>query len=176
VVWDNSPDAVRCPSDPNNAPGGRLNSYAFSVGDQAEGTRDGQINRGMFAFQRNVRFRDVTDGLSNTALMSERLIHIGYAGGAPTSAALNEVEFVTGTAERPGVHDNPIACRGLVVGRFYAPGTPVNNQWGRHWVDGQDHRVSFNTILPPNSPSCYNAGSNADQTGMVLPPVSRHSR
>ncbi len=87
VVWDNSPAALRCPSDPNNIAGGPRNSYAFSVGDQAEGIRDGQVNRGLFAVIRNVSFRDITDGLSNTAMMSERLIHSAYAGEQPTAAA-----------------------------------------------------------------------------------------
>ncbi len=98
IVWDNSPAAIRCPSDPNNIPGGRRNSYAFSVGDQAEGIRDGQVNRGVFAYRRNVSFRDITDGLSNTALMSERLIHSAYAGEQPSPAAFQALDYVLGSA------------------------------------------------------------------------------
>ena len=175
VVWDNSPASLRCPSDPNNIAGGRRNSYAFSVGDQAEGIRDGQVNRGVFAYRRNVLFRDIKDGLSNTILMSERLIHSDYAGEQPSPAGFQALDYVVGSALVPGVHNSPALCRTVTLGRWYAEGTPVNNHWGRHWVDGQSHRVSFNTILPPNSPTCFDRGSWADQQGMVLPPVSRHT-
>ena len=174
AVWDNSPAALRCPSDSNNTPGGRLNSYAFSVGDQAEGILNNETNRGLFAVRRNVGFREITDGLSNTILMSERLIQTGYAAQNPSAAGFQEIDYLLGSAQVSGVHNSPALCRTVTLGRWYAEGTPINNQWGRHWTDGQSHRVSFNTILPPNSPTCFDRGSYADQQGMILPPVSRH--
>jgi len=175
VRWNDSPATLRCPSDPGNNPGGRLNTYSFSVGDQALGIRDNQIVRGVFGNRRNTRFRDITDGLSNTILMSERLIHTNGPRAQPsTPAVFQGTEFLVGTAEVPGVHDSPILCRTVTLGRWYVAGTGLNNRTGISWTDGQPHYVGFNTILGPNSPSCFNAGTWGDQDGMVLPPTSRH--
>lgn len=173
--WNNSPDAVRCPSDPNSTPGGRLNTYSFSVGDQAEGVRDNQTNRGLFAFRRGVRFRDITDGLSNTVMMSERLIRQGPSGQNAVPAGFRQVDYLVNTAQVPGVQDTPNLCLATILQRWYAEGTPLNGRTGISWQDGQTHYVGFNTILQPNSPSCFDRGAWGDQLGVVLPPTSRHT-
>ncbi len=94
---------------------------------------------------------------------------------SPLQLLFRALDYVLGSASVPGVHNSPALCRTVTLGRWYAEGTPVNNHWGRRWTDGQSHRVSFNTILPPNSPTCFDRGAWADQQGMVLPPVSRHT-
>ncbi len=175
--WNASPEAVRCPSDPGNIPGGRRNSYSFCVGDQTEGIRDRQAVRGIFANRRGTRFRDITDGLSNTVMMSERLIHLqGPRGQNPTPAVFQGTEYLVGTATPvSGVNDNPSLCLTVVVGKWYVEGQGLNNRTGISWTDGQPHYVGCNTILPPNSPSCADRGSWGDQLGMVIPPTSRHT-
>ncbi len=175
-VWDHSPTVLRCPSDPGNVPGGRLNSYSFSVGDQAARIRDEPVLRGPFANQRPGRFRDIVDGLSHTVLMSERLIHAqGPRAAGPTPAEAQTTPFVVGTAVAiANVHASPVLCRAVTQDRWYVAGTGLNNRTGISWTDGQPHSVGFNTILGPNSPSCARIGNWGDQDDMILPPTSRH--
>jgi len=47
--------------------------------------------------------------------------------------------------------------------------------FGALYSDGQAERVGFNTVLPPNGPSCVNDGNtNADSTGGALTASSYH--
>lgn len=172
--WDNSPASVRCPSDPNNLPGGRRNTYSFSVGDQIAGINQGTRLRGLYGQREQVRFSEIIDGLSNTAMISERLIHIGPADQNPVAVLAQEQEYLTGSASEPLVLTSPAACLAKVQQRWYTAGTGVNNRSGRMWSYGAVSGVAFNTVLPPNSPSCFASGSWADTDGMVIPPTSRH--
>lgn len=145
---------------------------AFRLVIKATNIRDATINRGLFAQVLQVRFRDITDGLSNTAIMSERLIQTTNMNGVAVGP--NQVEIILGNAVVEQVHLTPGLCRSTVLGRFYADQTVVFERTGMTWNDGQAQLSSFNTILAPNSPSCLNNGANADQINLVLPPNSRH--
>ena len=89
-AYNRSPGYAKCPSDSNVTETwiGR-NSYSFSLGDQAQSVREATNPRGMFGAnnwdwgQPNntnnnrpsyVKIGAVSDGLSNTLMMSERLI------------------------------------------------------------------------------------------------------
>ncbi len=51
----------------------------------------------------------------------------------------------------------------------------VKYRFGSLWCDGQAERVGFNTVLPPNAPSCVNDGNvNADANGGILNAASNH--
>jgi prepilin-type processing-associated H-X9-DG protein len=41
------------------------------------------------------------------------------------------------------------------------------------WIDGGSPYTWFNTILPPNAPSCISA--NADGNPIIAPPTSNHT-
>ena len=179
-VWNRTPEAVKCPSDPGNQPELSLRStYSFSLGDQIHEIRDRQAVRGLYANRRGARFRDITDGLSNTVMMSEALIQ----NQAPynqhgAAAAFQQQEFLVSTTMDSGenqLHDNPISCRMRVIQKWVVEGQIVNNRRGRHWTDGQPHYIGFNTVLPPNSPSCGDNGTWGDMRNLVLPPTSRHT-
>lgn len=183
-IWENSPDVLLCPSDngyPHNQ--GPFNSYAFSVGDQISGIRDGQEVRGLFAYARPVGIRDILDGTSNTVAMSERVCSArlpdnwdGSGNAQPVGA--RQIEHVQGQAVGiAGVASSPIICRSSAVtdGRFYVAGVRVICPFGRRWTDGQPTIVGFNTVLPPNSPACAEDSSRwRDQVNVVIPPSSRH--
>ena len=72
------------------------------------------------------------------------------------------------------VYSNPGACFAQVVGTRVLSGQ-VKGKFVALWSDGQAERVGFNTILPPNGPSCVDDGNtNADSTGGAMPPSSYH--
>lgn len=116
-----------------------------------------------------VKFRECTDGLSKTILFSERM-----RGIDDSSWTTNSIDMRAAIAQLPSVGTTPNACLSVSDGRLYNAGTQVKQKWGNRWTDGQAERVAFNTILPPNSPSCGGADANADNQTAVLPPTSGH--
>src|SRR5690606_27372221 len=74
------------------------------------------------------------------------------------------------------VHLSPGDCWNSIGsnGRYLDP-SGVKNRRGSNAWDGQTEYVGFNTILPPNAPSCASANINGDSQHGVLPPQSRHT-
>src|SRR6185295_8092380 len=114
----------------------------------------------------------ITDGTSTTIAMSEKVFH-RLADGSNISA--NKVDIRAAIVQNVGsIMSNPSSCYAQTQGNFYT-GVTIKAKWGNLWTDGQAERVGFNTILPPNGPSCANDNNlNADATGDVLPPSSNH--
>jgi prepilin-type N-terminal cleavage/methylation domain-containing protein/prepilin-type processing-associated H-X9-DG protein len=174
--WDNPPGAFLCPSDSefpylSSDARGRAN-YAFCVGDQVASVRDDQTVRGIFSYARCTKIADIKDGTSNTLMMSERL----KANYGIRAAGTNEYEDVLGLAVGVGgITNAPGACLTQTDGRYYIAGVQVKGRFGSLYNDGQPERVGFNTVLPPNGPSCTDdTNPNADSVNLVIPPASRH--
>ncbi len=186
--WDNNFDPwgrafqmpnMHCPSDTPryDARGGRTveiasTSYAVCWGDFVTGTglNGAYKPRGPFGWNSKTKVADITDGTSNSIMMSERTFRMG-ARTILGNAAIGVTNAAT----------NPAACL-LTVNRAtgeYLPGTLLNGYYaGVRWNDGSAEFTGFNTILPPNSPTCY-AGGGASQAGSNFPGLfsvqSRHS-
>ena len=185
--WRTQIPLLLCPSDKviptPTAPA--HNSYAFSLGDTLGGASL-KINgvtlhfnsattffRGPFGgSQRCVGLQFITDGTSNTIAMSERTT-MGTPYYAPRTASGEDVRTAT-ASNVPSVINNPASCFSYGVrGQFV--GVQVKSKFGSIWCDGQAENVAFNTVLPPNSPSCVNDNNgNADSTGGVLSASSNH--
>ena len=118
-----------------------------------------------------VKFKECTDGLSKTILFSERVRGSSNSGTWAASSATRIREAI---AQVAGISTDPSACQAVQSNDFYVDGTQVKTVWGNLWTDGQAERVGFHTILPPNSPSCGAATTNADNTTAILPPTSNH--
>ncbi|MGQ9915750.1 MAG: H-X9-DG-CTERM domain-containing protein, partial [Thermogutta sp.] len=74
-----------------------------------------------------------------------------------------------------GLRATPINCRTMTDGKYYIAGPTLNSSSGTAWTDGQRAYVGFNTVLPPNDPSCSEDTANGgDQAHLVLPPTSRY--
>ena len=129
-------------------------SYACCIGDS--------INIDMYASTRNTRgvftvlrypnieskvnMSAITDGTSNTILMGERAF-------GSSNKRLTRGYFANNVG---GLNTSPIGCINTASGGTYLPTQSVmqDRAVGVEWFDGFPAFTGFNTVLPPNSPSC----------------------
>jgi hypothetical protein len=97
-----------------------------------------------------VEFREFTDGLSNTALISEGCV----GNGRQNISAVGEDYRTAEAIGVAGVQNNPSACLAVRDGQNFKAGTTLHSIKGGNYADGYISRTGFNTVLPPNSPSC----------------------
>ncbi|MDR1270620.1 MAG: DUF1559 domain-containing protein [Planctomycetaceae bacterium] len=174
-----------CPSDANSskpaptANGLTRNSYFGSLGDTiAAFQEDFHTTRGFFSgrmqrlgsgtaadpYRLNLitqSFASISDGLSNTAALSE----------AVTAESENSTMVKSGFAYDTSV-TTPNACRALSTDRIsFLSGTTVTS-YGRGtngFGDGRSPSSTFSTVLPPNNVSCvYSSSSNTTNPGWAI--------
>lgn len=161
--WAATINTFFCPSD--GAPTSRHTNYVFCSGDSI-----GQVNsgnsRGMFGLQTNdqgYNFASVTDGLSNTIAMGERLR--GNATNPRTLTLHNGGGWFT----------TPQGCTSLFnTGTRTWTGAGTQSAWaGVRWADGGAGFGAITTSAPPNSVSC--AWNSHDAQPGLYPPSSNHT-
>jgi len=175
-AWNTQLPTLLCPSD---GPGVRStrghNNYAFCIGDKVfENLWTNANHRGIFTYQRSVPISAITDGTSNTIALSERCRQPqGFTGPRNANGELAMSATATNVSS---VVDNPGSCLTRVgTNREYTTGIQIKSKMGHVWTDGQTEIVAFNTVLPPNSPSCINNGdTNADGPSGVHSAGSYH--
>jgi len=173
-------DSILCPSDPTgwNKAGWDLgmNNYVASVGDQIYGNVWDQTPRGVFGHRSAIGIRDIKDGTSNTAFLSEIVIHTAWR---------YQCEVPGGYAVVPGdaLWQTPIICLSCLGGnkqfassRCGQPdrcGLPISHERkGDSWAAGYPMMTGFTTVLPPNAPAC--ARSRGEWAWGIFPPESYH--
>ncbi|MHB8900144.1 MAG: DUF1559 domain-containing protein [Thermoguttaceae bacterium] len=173
AVWNTAPGMLTCPSDPGD-PGARRHSYAFCMGDTITGLDPGYTGKSRGVFGQATLFSQISDGLSNTIMMSERLK--ASTNGGPVAVGARQVEHTKGIANGvAGVYTVPSGCLLVTDGKYYKATQMIKGYWGHVYTDAQAERVGFNTILPPNGPSCSEGtNTNADNHAGVFPPASNH--
>jgi hypothetical protein len=124
-----------------------------------------------------VRFRDVTDGLSNTVAISEQTLGNGYSIGGNGSGSMPasvppmspNLQVLNLTAAQndtiTGTDPNPATC---VVG---AAGSWSGIR-GAKWMNGHFGDTLYNHGLTPNSKS-FDCGNNSHNAGLTAA-RSRH--
>jgi prepilin-type N-terminal cleavage/methylation domain-containing protein/prepilin-type processing-associated H-X9-DG protein len=111
-----------------------------------------------------IGFEAIVDGLSNTAMMSERVKGIGsnnrtagYDGGNP-SASLLDVSGVPVNGNVATGDGGPFAfyavCKAVQVALGSLPKLDSQDSSGSKWCVGYAADTRYNHVMPPNSPNC----------------------
>jgi len=181
-----------CPSDPNAgkiikannsssmyATGGYVMSagdYCIKDEDHKWGQPDGaSFSRGALQPRMWTSVADISDGLSQTVFVSERAIASDdtqlIRGGMVIGPGFTSTDH--NACELPGF--NPGHCWDTRFDKYrYKEGLTLDTgRSSRRWIDGQPAFTWFNTILPPNSPSCAAGKEHYDPA--ILPPTSFHA-
>ncbi|MEX0794140.1 MAG: DUF1559 domain-containing protein [Pirellulaceae bacterium] len=123
-------------------------NYAFCGGDDAESGEAAppRVARGIFGVNAAASMADITDGTSNTIMMGEIVTHFQtnrVKGGVKSNVSINN-------------NTAPTDCLAFVDGMNYNPPTGEQGWRGQGWCQGPLANTGFNTIMPPNGPSCAN--------------------
>lgn len=119
--------------------------YALCMGDKIANNHAQTNTRGIFGWDEGATTNEIRDGLSNTILVGERANAVD--GSDVRGLAASNVA---------GLNTNPSICLGRAAGGTYLPGVGVQRDrpMGALWHSGLAPHAGFNTVLPPNSPSC----------------------
>ncbi|MDR3110069.1 MAG: DUF1559 domain-containing protein [Planctomycetaceae bacterium] len=178
LPWFAYIDVYRCPSDGNAQgkidPGTGTNnpaSYRGCVGDLEwpwAGTPFTNFTktRGVFDdIGRNMSA--ITDGTSNTLLLSETLVNSREGSGKSSRGNLGLKMVPDHTPQ------SCIANLDTTDRKMFLPSVNASNNWfGRRWADAAVSQSGFNASLPPNAPSC---SWSSDTNSCIVAPSSYHS-
>jgi prepilin-type processing-associated H-X9-DG protein len=188
--------SITCPSDGEAVKWGTEScgrgNYMCSAGDYAPYPLENRnssteaesfYSRGTFQPQRQIGLESITDGTSNTVLISERLSFMEnrvYTTGTKYPLLGNIAHSVSSVFPNNNYNAcedsafTPQKCLETSDKNYYKTGiTVIGNKPSTRWIDGGSPFTWFNTILPPNSPSCISG--NADGNPIITPPTSNHS-
>jgi prepilin-type N-terminal cleavage/methylation domain-containing protein len=183
VAWHGQISALVCPSSPmppnRYYPNVAQRSYHFCVGTTVINSFSGETN-GVFSYQTlgathptctgpNLQkgLRDIVDGSSNTIIVSER----GLGGEANPKSVYGQSAFGFAATS---LQNNPTLCLATAKGKNYVWPHVSTHSAGSLWSFGHPHWAAFNTILPPNGPSCYEGGANPSNRSGIFTVSSHH--
>jgi prepilin-type processing-associated H-X9-DG protein len=123
----------------------------------------------MFFPRKEMKFRDVLDGLANTV------------AGGELNTDLGDRDITTEVDRQAGIVGNPTNC-GLDADptrpRYWTPGTQFSsgnqNQRGYKWASGYAVHTGITTILPPNRAVCTNGNNGGTWRPGIYGASSRH--
>ncbi len=163
--------AFLCPSNVDNLPGtlGGRNNYYWNAGNGIVMYYSGLTGQppanGVIYHTRKIGFRDITDGLSNTAAMAEKMTGDGSQSiSSPKTDTFQPGTYPT-TADEALTQCNATDVTDLTKQGYSNVGAP--------WLQQYHSTNQYNHVLPPNGRSCmYPPGriattANSQHTGGV---------
>jgi prepilin-type processing-associated H-X9-DG protein len=137
--------------------------------------------RGAFAYRGYIGMESISDGTSNTIMVSERCV--ARVNNVDNYRVIKETVVIDTTAAPTSVSAGGDAFTGAIpynctskknksnyTDNTVASGDAAN---GYPWTSGFTISTHFNTLLPPNSPSCVDKNDIANP--MIQPPTSYHN-
>jgi prepilin-type N-terminal cleavage/methylation domain-containing protein len=154
-----------CPADPQGSvPAGFSgNSYVGNYGNTILWGQDGTVSNGVF-FQKGItcRFAEITDGLSNTACFSERLMG-DWSNGIVTP----RTDLINPKGVTPQTPDD--ARNACLAANHSDPSLQWYSNFGAYWIQGNQNTMYTHTSLPNELGCAY--PQNSTQT---MPASSNH--
>jgi prepilin-type N-terminal cleavage/methylation domain-containing protein/prepilin-type processing-associated H-X9-DG protein len=169
-----------CPSDINRitAADGRTNYFACCGSTPIFFSDNGALPNGLFASvpeSAAIPFSSVTDGLSNTVALSERVQGIGTANNGTIDYGTPTATWSGIAAVEPQTTPQPFyqACK--ANGDPRKPGVAVGTARpvGVVWHMGNPSSSRYNHVMPPNTWSCMMSPSTTNTSG-AMTASSRH--
>jgi prepilin-type processing-associated H-X9-DG protein len=121
-------------------------------------------------------FEGITDGTSNTILLSEAVFGQHAVNSNKIKGGIAGSVAVSNPTGPPKNCDDRRGTNGILLGTIatnaYLPDHPSQSS-GRRWADSHVLFTQFFTILPPNSPSCGTTAAN--QTRAMVSASSYHT-
>ena len=156
-----------CPSDANaQKPDSQTNwhgptSYHGNRGDALTGAFWGET-RGIFPEGNNGGKigLEMSDGTSNTIYISEGCASTPGGDQRVRSGIANDGSIPSRLAGIPTNCAEKRGPNGMLIGSVY-------DSKGRRWCDGRNAYTLFQTVLPPNSPSCRGNGNNSESEPLI---------
>jgi prepilin-type processing-associated H-X9-DG protein len=130
----------------------------------------------------SLNFRDVTDGLSNTAAFSEKVKGIGdgqnTAAGSADPLRPTSTIYEVDTAWNNSINANDqfpqnynVMCKSINPITRAPAGTP---SMGNHWWSGHPYAGRYNHVMAPNTWGCLYPMNGITNGNGSVPPSSRH--
>ncbi len=200
VPWRTEVATYRCPSDPGvGLPALARTNYAACMGDATNRvnsgaknelgiysdvqdlvhldwmlTRGRASNRGVFWARHKMAFRDILDGTANSIACGEIATSLGTREVNADIVRRDDLDYGGGTQTTPALCNDGALTRDPLRPKNYLTSLTVmtNDQSrGYRWADGRLNYTGFQTILPPNNPSCT---ENNDNSEGIFTAGSRH--
>jgi len=152
--------SFQCPSDNEYLGGSPGNNYVVSAGPTTFWWRPASQGFGMFNMRRNIRFRDLKDGTSNTIAASEALHGDNTGTYSPQQDLVRAQAFPSGWSH-VFTSQASLNAYGAQCSAAGAPGGGATHSHGhREWSNGIGGQTVFNTLNTPNSknPDCHPCG------------------
>jgi len=168
--WNTTIPMLFCPASPRGSayngsdttfPGRR--NYVLCFGDRILNNNSSTSYRGIFGYNSKTKLTGISDGTSNTILMSEQ-------GG---NSDLTDYRGLAAN-NRSGMDTNPSTCLSVVTNGKYNVPVQSDRPMTALWHSGLASHIGFNTVLPPNSPNCIQ--DNWGDTWGLMSATSYHVR